>query len=332
MTSVAVLGAGSWGTTLANLLAAKGQEVRLWAYEPEVVESINRERRNSVFLPGIVLDPALRAFVDPVEATSGVEVVLSVAPSHVVRSVVSRIAGTLPPGTLVVSATKGIEPGSLKLMSQVLRESLPTPRVAVLSGPSFAEEVCQDQPTAVVAAADEIATAASVQQIFSTARFRVYSNQDVIGVELGGAVKNVIAIAAGILEGLGLGNNPRAALVTRGLAEMTRLGVAMGADPMTFAGLAGMGDLILTTCGALSRNRALGIALAQGQSLADYTATHRTVAEGVNTARGAMQLAQRHGVELPITGQVCSVLFEDKPPRQAVVDLMERALKPELWR
>ncbi|MEO8199867.1 MAG: NAD(P)H-dependent glycerol-3-phosphate dehydrogenase, partial [Gemmatimonadota bacterium] len=165
-----------------------------------------------------------------------------------------------------------------------------------------------------------------------TSRFRVYSNQDVVGVELGGALKNVIAIAAGILEGLGLGNNPRAALVTRGLAEMSRLGVAMGADPMTFAGLAGMGDLILTTCGALSRNRALGIALAEGHSLAAYTASHRTVAEGANTAKAATELARRHGVELPIAEQVCAVLFDNKSPRQGVADLMERTLKPELWR
>jgi glycerol-3-phosphate dehydrogenase (NAD(P)+) len=332
MTTVAVLGAGSWGTTLANLLAKKGQVVRLWAYEPEVVAAINREHRNTVFLPKVELAPELRAFADPREAIQGADVILSVAPSHAVRSVVTRLGGAVRPGMLVVSATKGIEPESLELMSEVLSSELRSPRVAVLSGPSFAEEVCQDQPTAVVAAAGDLATAGEVQQIFATNRFRVYSNQDVVGVELGGALKNVIAIAAGILEGLGLGNNPRAALVTRGLAEMTRLGVAMGADPLTFAGLAGMGDLILTTTGALSRNRALGIALAQGESLHAYTAAHRTVAEGVNTAKAATQLARKHGVELPITEQVCAVLFEGKPPRQGVTDLMERTLKPELWR
>ena len=332
MTTVAVLGAGSWGTTLANLLARKGQGVRLWAYEAEVVDSINREHRNTLFMPGIALDPGLRAFRDPVEAITGADVVLSVIPSHAVRSVVVRLAGSIPARMIVVSATKGIEPETLQLMSEVLEGTLPSPRVAVLSGPSFAEEVCQDQPTAVVAASADLATAAEVQQIFATSRFRVYSNRDVVGVELGGALKNVIAIAAGILEGLGLGNNPRAALVTRGLAEMTRLGVAMGADPMTLAGLAGMGDLILTTTGALSRNRALGIALAQGQTLAAYTAAHRTVAEGVNTAKAAMLLAKKHGVELPITGQVCAVLFDGKSPTQGVTDLMERTLKPELWR
>lgn len=332
MTTVAVLGAGSWGTTLADLLARKGETVRLWAYEPEVVDSINREHRNPVFLPDAALTPALRAFSDPVEAVRGATVVLSVIPSHAVRSVVSRLPGKLESDALVVSATKGIELESLKLMSEVLREALHSRRVAVLSGPSFAEEVCANQPTAVVAAADDPATAADVQRIFATPRFRVYSNQDVVGVELGGALKNVVAIAAGILEGLGLGNNPRAALITRGLAEMTRLGTAMGADPMTFSGLAGMGDLILTTCGALSRNRALGLALAAGQSLTEYNASHRSVAEGANTARAAIKLAERHGVELPIIEQVWSVLYEGKPPKQAVADLMERTLKPELWR
>ena len=332
MTVVAVLGAGSWGTTLADLLARKGETVRLWAYESEVVESVNREHRNPVFLPQAELAPSLRAFGDPVETVAGAEVVLSVIPSHAVRSVVARLPKALGAGALVVSATKGIEPESLKLMSQVLEETLQTPRVAVLSGPSFAEEVWANQPTAVVAAARDPSTAAAVQKIFATSRFRVYSNQDVVGVELGGALKNVIAIAAGILEGLGLGNNPRAALITRGLAEMTRLGTAMGADPLTFAGLAGMGDLILTTCGALSRNRALGMALAQGQTLQEYNAAHRSVAEGANTARAAMKLAERHGVELPITEQVWAMLYEGKPPKQAVADLMERTLKPELWR
>jgi glycerol-3-phosphate dehydrogenase (NAD(P)+) len=332
MTTIGVLGAGSWGTTLANLLARKGHVVRLWAYETEVVESINRDHRNAVFLPDMALAVELKAFADPVAAVKGTDLVLSVIPSHAVRSVVSRLRGSIPRGMLVVSATKGIEPTSLELMSRVLETTLDSPRVTVLSGPSFAEEVCQDQPTAVVAAAADLATAGEVQQVFATSRFRVYSNQDVVGVELGGALKNVIAIAAGILEGLGLGNNPRAALVTRGLAEMTRLGVAMGADPLTFAGLAGMGDLILTTTGALSRNRALGIALAKGESLESYTAAHRTVAEGVNTAKAATLLARKHGVELPITEQVCAVLFEGKPPKQGVTDLMERTLKPELWR
>jgi glycerol-3-phosphate dehydrogenase (NAD(P)+) len=217
-------------------------------------------------------------------------------------------------------------------MSAVLEEVLPEHQVTALSGPSFALEVYQGQPTAVVAAARGESTAREVQTAFATSRFRIYTSADVVGVELAGALKNVIAIAAGILEGLGLGNNPRAALITRGLAEMTRLGAAMGADPLTFAGLAGMGDLILTTTGALSRNRALGVALAQGASLREYNATHRTVAEGANTAQAALELAARLGTELPICAQVAGILFDGKPARQAIGDLMERTLKSEQWR
>lgn len=329
--TVAVLGAGSWGTTLAGLLAGKGTSVRLWAHEPEVVAAVNQTRENPLFAPGFRLPDSLCAVADPSAAVQKTPVVLSVIPSQFVRPVVERLRGSLARDALVVSATKGIETGSLKLMSQVLRETLPGTRLAVLSGPSFAEEVQQGQPTAVVAAAAELRDAEEVQGIFATPRFRVYTNLDMVGVELGGALKNVIAIAAGILEGLGLGNNPRAALITRGLAEMTRLGRALGADPLTFAGLAGMGDLILTTCGNLSRNRALGLALARGESLEQYTAAHRTVAEGATTAEAAVRLAQQAGVELPITEQVHAVLFEGKDPGQAVADLMERTLKPEQW-
>ncbi len=332
MTRISVLGAGAWGTALADLLARKGHEVRIWAYEAEVVESINSRHENALFMPGHTLGPTLRACADPHEAVAGAPVVLSASPSHVVRAVTAPLAGSIVSDAIVVSATKGIEASSLLLMHEVLAETLPGRRVVALSGPSFALEVIEGQPTAVVAAAADEATSETVQEAFATPRFRVYSNADVTGVELCGALKNVIAIAAGILEGMGLGNNPRAALITRGLAEMTRLGLAMGAKPMTFAGLAGMGDLILTTTGALSRNRSLGVALAQGQKLEQYTATHRTVAEGVNTARSAVQLGDRHGVELPITQQVASILFEGKAPKQAVTELMERALKSEQWR
>lgn len=332
MTAVAVLGAGSWGTTLADLLARRGHEVRLWAYEPEVVSAVNQRHENPVFLPGCPLDPGVSATDDAVAAATGAQLILTVAPSHVFRRVVELARPGIGPKALVVSATKGIEPNSLKLMSAVLEELLPGHRVTALSGPSFALEVFQGQPTAVVAAARAEQTAREVQEVFATPRFRVYFNTDVVGVELAGSLKNVIAIAAGILEGLGLGNNPRAALITRGLAEMTRLGVAMGADPLTFAGLAGMGDLILTTTGALSRNRALGMALAEGKTLEQYTAAHKTVAEGVNTAQAAIQLAKQLGTELPICGQVAAILFEGKPARQAVVELMERTLKSEQWR
>ena len=332
MTRIAVLGAGSWGTTLADLLARKGDEVRLWAYEPDVVEAVNRRHENPLFLPGVRLAPPLTAVADAREAVAGAAVIVSAAPSHALRAVLGRVAGAVPAGTLVVSATKGIETDTLRRMSEVVTECLPTARVAAISGPSFAAEVCEGQPTAVVAAAPELATAQDAQQVFATPVFRVYSNQDVVGVELAGALKNVIAIAAGILEGLGLGHNPRAALITRGLAEISRLGVAMGADPLTFAGLAGMGDLVLTATGGLSRNRALGVAIGRGESFEAYRAAHRSVAEGANASRAGAALGQRHGVELPITEQVCEVLFRGKPSREAVAELMTRELKSEQWR
>lgn len=332
MTRIGVLGAGAWGTTLANLLACKGEEVRLWAFESEVVEGVNRDHENALFLSGVALAPGLCATGDPVEAVAGADVVVSAPPSHAVRSVITRLGRAVPAGTLVVSATKGIETDTLALMSQVFAECLPGVRYAAISGPSFALEVCQGQPTAVVAAAAEEGTAMDAQRVFATPHFRVYTNQDVIGVELAGALKNVIAIAAGILEGLGMGHNPRAALITRGLAEITRLGVAMGAEPLTFAGLAGMGDLVLTATGGLSRNRALGVALAQGEPFPHYRATHRSVAEGANTSLAAAALGRRLGVELPITEKVCAVLFEEKPPREAVEELMTRELKSEQWR
>lgn len=332
MTRVAVLGAGSWGTTLANLLACKGDDVRLWAFEPDVADAINRTHENPVFLAGVGLAPGLRATGDAAEAVKGAEVVVSAPPSHAVRAVVTPLAGAVRDGTLVVSATKGIETDTLALMSQVFGECWPHVRYAVLSGPSFAAEVAQGQPTAVVAAAGDEETAQAAQRVFATATFRVYSNLDVIGVELGGALKNVIAVAAGIAEGLGMGHNPRAALITRGLAEITRLGEAMGADPLTFAGLAGMGDLVLTTTGSLSRNRSLGVALGQGQRFEDYRIAHRTVAEGANTSRAGAALGRKLGIELPITEQVCAVLFQDKPPREALAELMGRELKSEQWR
>jgi glycerol-3-phosphate dehydrogenase (NAD(P)+) len=263
---------------------------------------------------------------------SGAGVIVSAPPSHVTRAVVDRVREAVGPGVLVVSATKGIENDTLALMSEVFGERLPGARFVALSGPSFAIEVCQGQPTAVVAAARDEASALAAQQLFATPAFRVYSGRDVVGVELAGALKNVIAIAAGILEGLGLGHNPRAALITRGLAEITRLGVAMGADPSTFAGLAGMGDLVLTTTGSLSRNRALGVAIAQGQTLEEYRTAHRSVAEGANTSRAGVALGARMGVELPIIQKVCEVLFSGKPARDAVPELMGRELKAELWR
>ncbi|HEY6809028.1 MAG TPA: NAD(P)H-dependent glycerol-3-phosphate dehydrogenase [Gemmatimonadales bacterium] len=335
MTRVAVVGGGAWGTTLADLLARKGASVALWAREPDVVAGINRDHVNAVFLPDAPLAPALAATSDVAAAVGGAEVVVCAAPSHAMRQVMTGVAGALGGArrATLVSVSKGLEPERLATMSCVLADvcGAGTP-IAVLSGPTFAREVYHRQPTAVVAAARDHEVAQRVQELFSTPHFRVYTHTDVTGVVLGGALKNVIALAAGILEGLGLGDNTRAALITRGLAEITRLGVALGADPLTFAGLAGMGDLVLTATGAQSRNHALGVALGAGQSLADALAGKPTVAEGVNTARTAVALAERHGVDLPIAREVAAILFAGKPPRVAVADLMERELKREQWR
>jgi len=333
MTRVAVIGGGAWGTTLADLLAHKGMATMLWAREAKVVDGINRRHINTMFLPRCKLAAELRATGDLRAAVRDAEVVVSAAPSHAVRAVMAEAGKGMVSHALVISVSKGLEPERLATMSEVLSEALEsgTP-IAVVSGPSFAQEVFKRQPTAVVAAAETEEIAREAQQIFSTPQFRVYSSTDVIGVELGGALKNVIALAAGILEGLGLGYNTRAALVTRGLAEITRLGVACGASPLTFAGLAGMGDLILTATGPLSRNRALGEAIGRGQSLAAALKGKKTVAEGVETARAAVALGEKHDVELPIAREVSAVLFAGKPPRQAVADLMERDLKAEQWR
>jgi glycerol-3-phosphate dehydrogenase (NAD(P)+) len=329
---IGVVGAGAWGTTLANLLAGNGHAVRLWAYEPEVVEAVNRSHENPVFLAGQRLHQQVTATGDIADAVGQAEVVVSAAPCHVVRALMSRAAPAVRSGALVVSVSKGLDPERLETMTQVLGEVLPgSVSVAALSGPSFASEVCQRQPTAVVAASRTEGAAKRAQQVFAASYFRVYSHHDVLGVELGGALKNVIALAAGILEGLGLGNNPRAALITRGLAEVTRLGVAAGAEARTFAGLTGMGDLILTATSQLSRNRTLGTEIGRGKTLAQAQEGRKTVAEGVSTARLAVQLGERHGVELPIAQEVTEILFQSKAPRRAIEDLMERELKPENW-
>lgn len=330
---IGVVGAGSWGTTLANLLALKGHSVALWAREAEVVQSIRQRLVNELFLPGLPLDPSLSASGTLSEVVGGAELVVFATPSHVTRRVARDVAGVLPTGSpVMVSVSKGLEPETLDLLTDVLDEAFPNCPVAALSGPSFAQEVAQRQPTAVVAASKDPEAAEAVQQAFSCEYFRVYTSSDVVGVQLGGALKNVIAIAAGILEGMGLGHNPRAALITRGLAEMSRLGEAMGAEAITFAGLAGMGDLLLTATGALSRNRSLGAEIGKGRSLAEILSERRTVAEGVTTARAAVDLGKRTGIELPIATEVARILFEGKAPRQAMRDLMERELKAEQWR
>lgn len=329
MTHVAVLGAGAWGTALADHLARKGETVRLWAYEPEVAESVNARHENALFFADRTLASSLTASTDLAEVLDGADAVVSVVPSHVTRGVWQRAAPRIRPGTPLIVATKGLEPDSLAMMSEVAAETVPHAPFVALSGPSFADEVHQGQPTAVVAASTDLAAAASAQQLFATSSFRVYRGDDVTGVELGGSLKNTMAIAAGILEGLGMGHNPRAALITRGLAEMARLGAALGARSETFAGLAGMGDLILTCTGGLSRNRQLGVLLAQGMTLAEYRATHRNVAEGVNTARAAVALARRHDVEMPIAEEVAAILFDGADPRTSIQRLMERTLKAE---
>lgn len=332
---VAVIGAGAWGTTLADLLARKGLDVVIWAREPEVVAGINRDHENAVFLPASPLAHSVRATGELAAAVGDAEIVVCAVPSHAVRTVMSAAAAALGSGTapLVVNVAKGLEPERQERLSCVLGECFGRGvAVAVLSGPSFALEVYQRQPTAVVAAAHDHDVARRVQEVFSTGWFRVYTHTDIVGVELGGALKNVIAVAAGIVEGLGLGYNPRAALITRGLAELTRLGVALGADPLTFAGLAGLGDLVLTATGALSRNRSLGAELGRGRRLEEILQERKTVAEGVGTARTAVLLGERHGVELPIARQVSEILFAGKAPRVAMTNLMERTLKPEQWR
>ena len=328
----AVVGAGSWGTALANLLARGGHRVRIWALEQEVVDSINEVHENLLFLPGIKLSRALTAYGEVAETVSGAELVLSASPSHAVREVSERIALALGNASpLIVSVSKGLESETLKTMTEVLGEALPGRNIVALSGPSFADEVSRQHPTTVVAASKDQQAAEAAQRAMATGFFRVYTSMDPLGVQLGGALKNVIAIASGLLDGLGLGNNTNAALITRGLAEIARLGRALGCDAMTFAGLAGMGDLVLTAYGRQSRNRSLGRELAAGRTLNEILSERRSVAEGVRTTQAAVALGARCGVELPIAQEVERILFQGKQPRQALHDLMERGLKPENW-
>jgi len=331
---VAVVGAGSWGTALASLLAKKGHEVTIWAFEEPVVRDVNEAHRNRAYLPDVELPEALRATTNLHEALEGSAFVLSVSPSQFVRSVMTGTSAVIPTDAVIISASKGIELSTLRRMDEVLSELLTPAQMkgfSVLSGPSFALEVAQEAPTAVVAASRHPDVARRVQELFQTGYFRVYTNPDVIGVELGGALKNVIAVAAGVAAGLGLGHNTRAALITRGLAEIKRLGLAMGAQPATFSGLAGMGDLVLTCTGELSRNRTVGFRLGQGESLEDILGDMKAVAEGVKTAEAVRDLARTYGVEMPITDQVYGMLVEGTHPRDALRMLMERDPKPEEW-
>lgn len=325
----AVIGAGAWGTALATLLADNGHPTVVWAYEPDVAEAINDAHENPRFLPGVQLHPELRATADKATAVTAAELVVYATPSHVLRDVSSSARAWMSPNATLVVATKGIERERLALMTDVIAEEFAGHPVVALSGPSFASEVAARQPTAIVAASTDAAAARRAQEVLSSPSFRVYTHDDVIGAELAGALKNVMAVATGISDGLELGYNARAALITRGLAEMMRLGARLGARPSTFAGLAGVGDLVLTCTGALSRNRTVGLEIGRGATLSEVLAGRETVAEGVITTESAKALAEREGVEMPIVNAVHRVLFERQPARWALVELMTRGLRGE---
>ena len=332
MPNFAVIGAGAWGTALAKVLADKQHPTVLWSRHAEHARQINQERANSRYLPGAELPASLRATGDIEEALREAQVVVVVVPSHALRQILRDARPFIPKDALICSATKGIENDSLMLMSEILVDELgqdAEPRLTYLSGPSFAKEVAAGVPTAVVVAGTSEPETHAVQRHFATDRFRVYSSDDVVGVEVGGALKNVIAIAAGAIDGLGFGFNSRAGLITRGLAEIGRLAARKGANLLTLAGLAGLGDLVLTCTGELSRNRTVGFEMGRGRSLDDVLATLGHVAEGVKTTQSAFDLGNKLGVDMPITGEVYRVLYEGKAPRQAVVDIMNRALTRE---
>jgi glycerol-3-phosphate dehydrogenase (NAD(P)+) len=337
MSRIAVIGAGAWGTGLAIVLGRKGtHDVHLWANELEVCESIARSRINEYFLPQCTVPESVSVTNDLSSALDGAEIVVSVMPSQHCRNLFELMASALHPETLFVSCTKGLEDLTLLRMTEVITDVLRcrkfTPRLAALSGPSFAKEVARGDPTAVAVASVSGEVTRTVQQAFSDSRFRVYTNDDVIGVELGGALKNIIAIAAGVCDGLGLGHNSVAALITRGLAEVARLVVACGGRLDTMAGLAGLGDLVLTCTGDLSRNRTVGVELGKGQKLADIIAgMHGAVAEGIFTTKTAVILARKKKIEMPITEQVFAILENDKSPQQAIEDLMTRAARAEIY-
>jgi len=332
MRQIAIIGGGSWGTALALALGRKGHRIRLWVFEEELVESINHHRRNALYLSEFELPECVSASHALEAVLGGAEIVLTVVPSHHCRVVYQSMLASLHPGMLLVSATKGIETETLLRMSEVIR-AVTAPvfqaRVAVISGPSFAKEVAKGDPTAIVVASEDLELAQLIQQEFSSPALRFYTNTDVTGVELGGAVKNVIAIAAGVCSGLGFGFNSLAALVTRGLSEMTRLAVACGGKRETLGGLAGMGDLLLTCTGELSRNRSVGVQLGQGHKLSEIVSGTRMIAEGVLTTAATVALARKHQVEMPITEQMDAVLHHGKSPREAIRELMERRLKGE---
>ena len=329
---IGVIGAGSWGTTLANLLAKKGFTTALWVYEEELIPSIATRKENHLYLPGIELDGNIVPTGSLQEACHNKDIILNVTPSQIVRQILQQIRDYLSPQAVLISASKGIENTTLLTMSEVIREVLSLhdgSRIAVLSGPSFALEVSREIPTAVTIASENQERAQQLQQVFSTPYFRVYTNSDVVGVELGGSLKNVIALAAGISDGLRFGYNTRAALITRGLAEISRLALKMGASPLTLSGLSGLGDLVLTCTGELSRNRTVGMKLGEGVKLDQILKDMKMVAEGIKTTRSTYDLSSKLNVPMPITEQVYNILYQGKDPKEAVTELMTRDLKVE---
>jgi len=330
MSYITVVGGGSWGTALAALLAKKDFDVTLWAFEKDLVEIMREQGTNTWYLPNVPLPGNLHFSSDLEECIPKARYVVCVVPTQFIRSVFQKALPFLQEETVIVSASKGIEKGSLKTVSEILTDICPN-GTSVLSGPSFAKEVVQELPTAVTLATQDSDVAYQLQEIFNTDYFRVYTHTDMKGVEIGGALKNVIAIASGISDGMSLGFNARAALITRGIAEITRLGIKVGADPMTFAGLSGIGDLVLTCTGALSRNYTVGIKLGQGMKLSEIISATSSVAEGVETSISAYELAAKHEVEMPIVDQIYHVLHKGKDPSSAVMELMNRSLKSEFY-
>lgn len=332
---VAVIGAGGWGTALATLLCSVNHRVCLWVRRPALLEQLQVTRENSRYLPGVRLPESLIYLGSLAEAVDAVDLIVLAVPSHAMRMLARQLAPLLSGNPFLVSTTKGIEEETLQTMTSVLRDELPSTvhaQLAVLSGPSFAADVARGLPTAVTVATEREADATAVQQAFAAAKFRVYTTTDVIGVEIGGAVKNVIAIAAGVSDGLGYGHSARAALITRGLAEISRLAVRLGANPQTLSGLSGVGDLVLTCTSNLSRNFTVGVRLGRSEQVGEIVTTMTTVAEGVRTCRSVFFLAQRLGVEMPIVEQVYALLYEEKPALQVVTDLLTREVKPEFSR
>lgn len=327
---IAVIGAGSWGTTLACLLSEKGYDVSLWVYEKYLAEEIEKTKINNMYLPDIKLPESIKISHQIDEVVKKARYILNAVPAQYTRSVFKEAIPYMLDETIIISASKGIERRTLLTVSYILK-ALSGHSVAVLSGPSFAKEVIKRLPTAVTLATEDRNTGLILQEIFNTNHFRVYTHDDIIGVEIGGALKNVIAIAAGISDGLGLGHNARAALITRGLVEIRRLGVTMGAKEETFSGLSGLGDLVLTCTGHLSRNYTVGIKLAQGMKLSDILSETRMIAEGVATAESAYELSKKYNIEMPIVEQVYKVLYENKKPADGVNDLMSRSLKSEFY-